>query len=94
VKAGRVPALATTGARRSPLLPDVPAITEAGVANAQADIWRRCKRYEVGTTHAESLDPRNPVFASALRRCVQLIREAARERPPIAYRVQGGVSSA
>jgi hypothetical protein len=39
VKAGRVPALATTGARRSPLLPDVPTIKEAGVANAQADIW-------------------------------------------------------
>jgi amino acid adenylation domain-containing protein len=41
----------------------------------------RYKRYEVGTTHAQSLDPRNPVFASALRRCVELIREAARERP-------------
>ena len=39
VKAGRVRALATTGARRSPLLPDVPTIEEAGVANAQADIW-------------------------------------------------------
>jgi tripartite-type tricarboxylate transporter receptor subunit TctC len=39
VKAGRVRALATTGARRSPLLPDVPTIKEAGVANAQADIW-------------------------------------------------------
>jgi tripartite-type tricarboxylate transporter receptor subunit TctC len=39
VKAGRARALATTGARRSPLLPDVPTIEEAGVANAQADIW-------------------------------------------------------
>jgi tripartite-type tricarboxylate transporter receptor subunit TctC len=39
VKAGRVRALATTGAARSPLLPDVPTIDEAGVANAQADIW-------------------------------------------------------
>ena len=39
VKARRVRALATTGARRSPLLPDVPTIEEAGVANAQADIW-------------------------------------------------------
>ena len=54
----------------------------------------RYKRYEVGTTHAQSLDPRNPVFASALRRCVELIRDAARDRPAIAYRVQGGVSSA
>jgi amino acid adenylation domain-containing protein len=53
----------------------------------------RYKRYEVGTTHAQSLDPRNPVFASALRRCVELIREAGHERPSLAYRVQGGVSS-
>ena len=37
----------------------------------------RCKRYEVGATHAQSLDPRNPVFASTLRRCVELIRAAA-----------------
>ena len=39
----------------------------------------RFKRYEVGSTHAEALDPRNPVFASALLRCVGLIRESARE---------------
>jgi amino acid adenylation domain-containing protein len=37
----------------------------------------RFKRFEVGTTHAEALDPRNPVFASYLLRCVGLIREAA-----------------
>lgn len=37
----------------------------------------RCKRYEVGATHAQSLDPRNPVFASTLRRCIELIRAAA-----------------
>ena len=36
------------------------------------------KRYEVGSTHAEALDPRNPIFASSLLRCVGLIREAAR----------------
>ena len=38
----------------------------------------RFKRYEVGTTHAEALDPRNPIFASSLLRCVCLIRDAAR----------------
>ena len=38
----------------------------------------RVKRYEVGSTHTEALDPRNPVFASTLQRCVSLIREAAR----------------
>jgi amino acid adenylation domain-containing protein len=34
--------------------------------------------YEVGTSHADALDPRNPVFASSLTSCVGLIREAAR----------------
>ena len=38
----------------------------------------RLKRYEVGTTHAEALDPRNPVFVNSLLRCVGLIRESAR----------------
>jgi thioesterase domain-containing protein len=36
------------------------------------------ERHEVGTTHVQALDPRNPVFASTLLRCVGLIREAAR----------------
>ena len=35
-------------------------------------------RYEVGGTHAEALDPRNPVFANHLLRCVAEIREASR----------------
>jgi amino acid adenylation domain-containing protein len=39
----------------------------------------RFKRYEVGSNHIDALDPRNPVFAKALMRCVGLIREAARE---------------
>jgi hypothetical protein len=39
----------------------------------------RFKRYEVGSNHIDALDPRNPVFAKALTRCVGLIREAARE---------------
>jgi thioesterase domain-containing protein len=37
----------------------------------------RLKRFEVGTTHADALDPKNPVFASYLLRCVGLIRQAA-----------------
>jgi len=40
----------------------------------------RFKRYDVGATHAEALDPRNPVFANYLLRCVGLIREAAQSR--------------
>jgi hypothetical protein len=42
----------------------------------------RFKRFEVGDTHAEALDPRNPVFASYLLRCVGLIREAAQVGSP------------
>lgn len=38
----------------------------------------RVKRYDVGTTHNDALDPRNPVFAGTLKRCVELIHGAAR----------------
>ena len=38
--------------------------------------------------HAEALDPRDPVFASDLARCVGLISEAA----PAANRAGSGVS--
>ncbi|HJU23365.1 MAG TPA: AMP-binding protein, partial [Casimicrobiaceae bacterium] len=36
------------------------------------------ERFEIGGTHAEALDPRNPHFASCLLRCVDRVREAAR----------------
>ena len=42
----------------------------------------RYKRYEVGETHAAALDPRNPVFANTLKRCVGLILDAARAGAP------------
>ncbi|HEV8501211.1 MAG TPA: AMP-binding protein [Casimicrobiaceae bacterium] len=48
----------------------------------------RFKRYEVGTTHGDALDPRNPMFASTLRRCVDLIRESAIDPAPDAGRRQ------
>jgi Thioesterase domain/Phosphopantetheine attachment site len=51
---------------------------QAGSVALRQIFTGRLKRYEAGDTHAEALDPRNPVFASALRRCVGLIREAAR----------------
>jgi tripartite-type tricarboxylate transporter receptor subunit TctC len=38
-KAGRVRALASTGAKRSAVMPDVPTVTEAGVAGYEATIW-------------------------------------------------------
>src|SRR4026207_571699 len=38
-KAGQVRALGTTGAKRSPLTPDVPTLAEAGVPGYEATIW-------------------------------------------------------
>jgi amino acid adenylation domain-containing protein len=38
----------------------------------------RFKRYEVGESHRHALDPRNPVFAGTLSRCLELIRASAR----------------
>src|SRR5690348_18382969 len=39
IKAGLVRALGTTGKTRSPILPDVPTIAEAGVPGFQATLW-------------------------------------------------------
>ena len=39
VRAGQVRALATTGLKRSPLMPDVPTVSEAGVPGYEATIW-------------------------------------------------------
>ena len=38
-RAGRVRVLATTGSRRSPLLPDVPTVQESGVPGFEAVLW-------------------------------------------------------
>lgn len=39
VKEGKVPALAITGARRSPLFPDLPTMAEAGVPGFEVTTW-------------------------------------------------------
>ena len=39
VRAGKVKALATTGLKRSDVMPEVPTLTEAGVAGYEATIW-------------------------------------------------------
>ena len=39
IKAGKVRALGTSGEKRSPILPDVPTIAEAGVPGFQATLW-------------------------------------------------------
>jgi tripartite-type tricarboxylate transporter receptor subunit TctC len=39
VKAGAIKALAITATRRSPLLPDLPTMAEAGLPNVQTEVW-------------------------------------------------------
>jgi tripartite-type tricarboxylate transporter receptor subunit TctC len=39
IKAGKLVALATTGATRSPALPDLPTVAEAGVPGYEAGVW-------------------------------------------------------
>ena len=39
VRSGRLRALATTGAQRSPALPDLPTVAEAGVPGYEAGLW-------------------------------------------------------
>ena len=39
VRAGKVKALATTGLKRSDVMPEVPTLTEAGVTGYEATIW-------------------------------------------------------
>ena len=39
IKSGKLRALATTGAKRDPLLPDLPTIAEAGVAGYESGVW-------------------------------------------------------
>jgi len=39
VKAGKLNALATGGAKRSPLAPDVPTLAELGLRDADTDVW-------------------------------------------------------
>jgi tripartite-type tricarboxylate transporter receptor subunit TctC len=39
IKSGKLIALATTGARRDPALPDLPTVAEAGVANYESGVW-------------------------------------------------------
>jgi len=40
IKAGKLRPLAVTGAKRSPVLPDVPTMTEAGVKNVDVYSWQ------------------------------------------------------
>ena len=39
IKSGKLRALATTGAKRDPLLPDLPTVAETGVAGYESGVW-------------------------------------------------------
>jgi tripartite-type tricarboxylate transporter receptor subunit TctC len=39
IKSGRLRAIATTGAKRDPALPDLPTIAEAGVKGYESGVW-------------------------------------------------------
>ena len=39
VRSGRLRAMATTGAQRSPALPDLPTVAESGIAGYEASLW-------------------------------------------------------
>jgi tripartite-type tricarboxylate transporter receptor subunit TctC len=39
IKAGKLRALATTGAKRDPALPDLPTLAEAGIAGYESGVW-------------------------------------------------------
>ncbi len=39
VRSGRLKALATTGAKRAPALPDLPTVAEAGVPGYESGVW-------------------------------------------------------
>ncbi|UPY36263.1 tripartite tricarboxylate transporter substrate binding protein [Sediminicoccus sp. KRV36] len=64
IQAGRVRALAVTGARRHPALPDVPTVAEIGLAAAEASSWGAVMA-PAGTPPA-AIDRINAVLREAL----------------------------
>jgi amino acid adenylation domain-containing protein len=69
-------------ARHRPAPYDGPVYMLASAQRASGDGLARVftgevRRYEVGTTHRDALDPRNPMFAHHLLRCIEEIRAAA-----------------
>ncbi len=75
IRANQVRALAATGPRRHPLLPDVPSIAEAGYPQAEATSWG-CVMAPAGTP------------APVLLRLSQAVAEAV-ANPAVAQRMEG-----
>ncbi|MBR0670291.1 Bug family tripartite tricarboxylate transporter substrate binding protein [Neoroseomonas soli] len=81
ITAGQVTALAATGPRRHPLIPNVPSIAESGYPQAEATSWG-CVMAPAGTP------------APVVQRLSQSVREAIAHRP-VAQRLEGaGVDGA
>jgi tripartite-type tricarboxylate transporter receptor subunit TctC len=65
IKQGRVRALAIAGAKRTPVLADVPTVSEAGIAGYDADLWwgllapPKMARERLARVHAESVKALN-----------------------------------
>jgi tripartite-type tricarboxylate transporter receptor subunit TctC len=65
IKQGRVRAIAIAGARRTPVLADVPTIAEAGIPGYDADLWwglfapPKLARERLARVHAESVKALN-----------------------------------
>lgn len=81
ITAGQVTALAATGPRRHPLIPNVPSIAESGYPQAEATSWG-CVMVPGGTP------------APVVQRLSLAVREAV-AHPPVAQRLEGaGVDGA
>jgi tripartite-type tricarboxylate transporter receptor subunit TctC len=65
VKTGQLKAIALTGTKRSPLLPNVPTTAEQGFPGVQAGIWYGF--VAPAATPKETVDRLNAAFAQALR---------------------------
>lgn len=83
VRDGRVRALAVTGARRSPLFPDLPTVAEAGVAGFETTAWGGI--VAPGATPASVLDALNAAVNRALADPRLRERYAA-----LAFEIEGG----
>jgi tripartite-type tricarboxylate transporter receptor subunit TctC len=65
IKQGRVRAVAIASAKRTPVLPEVPTIAEAGIAGYDADLWwgllapPKMAKDRLARVHAESLKALN-----------------------------------
>jgi tripartite-type tricarboxylate transporter receptor subunit TctC len=66
VQAGKLRALAVTGAKRWPALPDTPTLHEAGVANYEWTFWKAA--WLPAGTPAEIVARMNELFVAALER--------------------------